>query len=155
MARKRTRSRRLSGVLNMEKEARSKCFREFRGRQPLVEECLEAVAKTGGVVIEFEMTYHDAADHVSRECLKIKNLDHQTACITGAGEALKKSFGHAATLDGRRKRAPIKGLGSIVVYPQKWGFEVEADSYNDLARWMNQNRKKIGKAKEVIADFII
>lgn len=104
MARRKLKSRRLAGVLSMEKEARAKCFREFRGRQPLVEECIEAIGRTGGAVIEFEMTYHDAADHVSRECLKIKNLDHQTACIVGAGEALKKSFGHAANLDGRKRK---------------------------------------------------
>jgi hypothetical protein len=98
------RLRRLSGFLAVETQAKSKCFKDFRGRQPLVEECLDAITRVGNHVVEFEMPFAEAADIVSKDCLKIKNEGHQTACISGAAAAYQKSYGQPATLDGRRRK---------------------------------------------------
>lgn len=98
------RRRRLSGFLAVEAQAKSKCFRDFRGRQHLVEECLDSLNRVGNHVVEFEMPFAEAVDVVSKDCLKIKNEAHQTACIAGAAAAYQKSYGQPATLDGRRRK---------------------------------------------------
>jgi hypothetical protein len=87
--------------------------------------------------------WRNAVDVVSNKCMKIKDLNTQTACITGATEVLIRSTDLPTTLEG------------LKVYNEKWGLEVTADRYNEIARWMNQNRKKLGRSKSITADFIL
>lgn len=96
--------RRLAGALKVDERAKPRCFRDFRGRGPLIETCLDSIKRTTSLVVETGMPWRDAVDRVSRDCMKIKALNDQTACITGATEVLMKSVGYPQSLEGRKRR---------------------------------------------------
>jgi hypothetical protein len=93
----------LAGARIVEVRAKPKCFREFRGRPELIETCIESVRETAGVMV-IGSDWRNAVDVVSNKCLKIKDLNQQTACITGTTEVLIRSADLPATLEGRRRR---------------------------------------------------
>jgi len=93
----------LAGARIVEVRAKPKCFREFRGRPELIETCIEAVRETAGVMV-LGSDWRNAVDVVSNKCMKTKDLNQQTACITGATEVLIRSVDLPATLEGRRRR---------------------------------------------------
>ena len=103
MARRPKRGR-LSGALVVIQRAKGRCFREFRGRPPLIETCLEAVKDTTDLVATGKVQYFsDAAAEISKGCSK-RPLNDQIACITGTTEVLLVSKNVTASLEGRRKR---------------------------------------------------
>lgn len=91
--------------MKVEQWAKQKCFRDFRGRAPLIETCVQAVKDTTSLVIEGKAQYFsDAVDMNAKSCLKVRNLNEQTACLLGTTEVLLRSKGTTASLEGRRKR---------------------------------------------------
>lgn len=92
--------RRLSGAQVVELRSKPKCFKEFRGRPELIETCLDAVRETVGVVV-IGSDWRNAVDVISSKCMKTKDMNQQTACITGTTEVLIKSAGVPPTLQGR------------------------------------------------------
>lgn len=99
----RRRRRSLAGIQMVENRAKPRCFREFK-RGDLLETCLESTKKATGLVYEFNIPYKQAVEKVATDCTKIKDVNTQVACITGATEVLMKSTGMPQTLDGRRRR---------------------------------------------------
>lgn len=100
-----TRKRRLSGALKVGEWSKGKCFREFRGRGGLIDTCLRAVKDTTALVIGGKADYwSDAVNKASADCMKVKNLNEQMACITGVTEVLLRSKGQTASMDGRKRR---------------------------------------------------
>lgn len=93
----------LSGARIVEVRAKPRCFREFRGRPHLIEACMDAVKEAAGVMV-LGSDWRNAVDVASNNCLKIKDLNTQTACITGTTEVLVRSADLPATLEGRRRR---------------------------------------------------
>lgn len=97
--------RRLAGAIKVEQWAKGRCFRDFRGRAPLIETCVQAVKDTTGLIVSGKVMYFsEAADQNAKRCLNIRNLNEQTACITGTTEVLLRSKGQTASMDGRKKR---------------------------------------------------
>jgi hypothetical protein len=91
--------------MKIESWAQGRCFRDFRGRAPLIETCVRAVKETTGLVVAGKaMYFSDAVDMNAKNCLKIKNLNEQTACLVGTTEVLLKSKGQTASLEGKKKR---------------------------------------------------
>ena len=96
---------RLSGAMKVVEWAKGRCFRDFRGRAPLIETCLRAVKDTTDLVVGGKADYFsDAVDMNSKACMKIKNLNEQTACLIGTTEVLLKSKGQTASLEGKKRR---------------------------------------------------
>lgn len=101
---RRPKRERLAGALVVLQRAKGRCFREFRGRPPLIEMCLEAVKDTTDLVATGkEQYFSDAVRSVSEGCAK-RPLNDQIACITGTTEVLLTSKNVTASLEGRRRR---------------------------------------------------
>lgn len=95
-------NRRLSGAIKVNQWAKGVCFKEFRGRAPMIETCLEAVKEATDLVATGKALYFsDAVDQVSKGCMK-RPMNDQVPCITGATEVLLRSKGQTASLDGRK-----------------------------------------------------
>jgi hypothetical protein len=95
---------RLSGAVKVNQWAKGACFKEFRGRAPLIETCVEAVKETTDLVATGKALYFsDAVDQVTKGCMK-RPLNDQMACLTGATEVLLRSKGVTANLEGKKKR---------------------------------------------------
>lgn len=99
------RRRRLSGTFKVNEWSKGKCFREFRGRGGLIETCLHAVKNTTDLIVNGKAEYYsDAVNIASKDCMKIKNLNEQMACITGVTEVLLRSKGQTASLEGKKRK---------------------------------------------------
>ena len=102
MAKAKRRKDRLSGAIKVEQWAKGRCFKDFRGRAPLIDTCVQAVKDTTGLIVAGKaMYFSDAVDQNAKACLRIRNLNEQTACLTGTTEVLLRSKGQTASLDGK------------------------------------------------------
>lgn len=106
----------LSGALKMRQWAIQGCVRQYAGRKSQkfgrrggygdqLETCTKAVDEVVEVMASGKaMYFSEAVDIVAKRCTAMRDVDQQTACLTGATEALLKSKGQTASLDGRRKK---------------------------------------------------
>lgn len=122
---------RLSGAIIVTQRAKGRCFREFRGRAPMIETCLEAVKEATDLVATGKAHYFsDAVRTVSEGCAK-RPMNDQIACVTGATEVLLVSKGVTASLDGRRKKRSLSGRVSLVSFLTEQG--VDSKMFGDLS----------------------
>jgi hypothetical protein len=125
----------LSGAIRVAQWSKGVCFKEFRGRAPLIEICMEAVKDATDLVATGKALYFsDAVDQVSKGCVKMP-FNNQVACITGATEVLLRSKNQTASLEGR-KVGWARGVGSSIPTKEMRVSRLEVRRHEaDLIYW--------------------